>query len=42
LQNDDSARSVRQADCRDALEEAKATHGEARDGGYSRFFQAAE
>ena len=32
----------RHVDGRDALEEAKATHGEARDAGYSKSFQAAE
>ncbi len=42
LKADDDARSRRHADCQDALEHAKAIHGEARDGGYSRHFQAAE
>ena len=42
MQNDDTARARRQDDCRDALAEAKASHGEARDGGYSKSFQAAE
>ena len=42
LQEDGRARARRHGDNRDALERAEAAHGAARDGGYSRSFQAAE
>jgi hypothetical protein len=42
LQNDDAARARRQEDCREALKEAEAAHGDAHDGGYSKSYQAAE
>jgi choline monooxygenase len=42
LQDDDAARSRRRDDGRNAIEEAKAKHGAACDGGYSESFQAAE
>ena len=42
LQDDDAARSRRRDDGRNAIQEAKAKHGAACDGGYSESFQAAE